>query len=74
MLSIGNNPTIGGKKRSIEVNIFDFDKNIYDEVVSIYFIDRLRNEVKFNNLEDLKEQLAQDKENSLRITNLCKSV
>ncbi len=67
MLSIGNNPTVGGKKRSIEVNIFDFDKNIYDEEVSIYFIDRLRNEVKFDNLEGLKEQLAKDKENSLRI-------
>ncbi len=67
MLSIGNNPTVVGKGRSIEVNIFDFDSTIYDEELTIYFVDRLRNEVKFNNLEKLKEQLAMDKENSLRI-------
>lgn len=64
MLSIGNNPTVVGKGRSIEVNIFDFDKNIYDEQVTIYFVERLRNEVKFNNLEELKEQLLKDKENA----------
>jgi riboflavin kinase/FMN adenylyltransferase len=71
MLSIGNNPTVEGKGRSIEVNIFDFDKNIYGQEITIYFIERLRNEVKFNNLEELKVQLVKDKENSLQITNLC---
>ena len=69
MLSIGNNPTVAGKGRSIEVNIFDFDKTIYGEKVTIYFIERLRDEEKFYGLEELKKQLAKDKENSLRITN-----
>jgi riboflavin kinase/FMN adenylyltransferase len=65
MLSIGNNPTVEGKGRSIEVNIFQFDKSIYEENVTIYFIARLRNEVKFDSLESLKNQLLKDKENAL---------
>ena len=73
MLSIGNNPTVAGKGRSIEVNIFDFDKDIYNEKVTIYFIERLRDEVKFNGLEELKVQLAKDKEQTLLITNLVES-
>lgn len=67
MLNIGNNPTIEGKGRSIEVNIFDFNKDIYNEEATIYFIERLRDEVKFNNLDDLKSQLAKDKERALQI-------
>ena len=74
MLSIGNNPTVVGKGRSIEVNIFDFDKDIYGDEVTIYFVERLRDEVKFNGLDELKIQLAKDKENSLLITNLVESV
>ncbi|HET6226963.1 MAG TPA: bifunctional riboflavin kinase/FAD synthetase [Bacteroidia bacterium] len=69
MMNIGNNPTVEGKGKSIEVNIFDFDKDIYGDEVTIYFIDRLRDEVKFNNLEELKEQLAKDKESSLLLYN-----
>ncbi len=65
MLNIGNNPTIEGKGKSIEVNIFNFDKTIYGDETTIYFIERLRDEVKFNNLEELKEQLAKDKKESL---------
>ncbi|MCW3084393.1 MAG: riboflavin kinase/FMN adenylyltransferase [Bacteroidetes bacterium] len=67
MLSIGNNPTVNGQFRTIEVNIFDFDKVIYDDDATIYFIERLRDEVKFNGLEELKAALAIDRENSVRI-------
>lgn len=67
MLSIGNNPTVEGKGRSIEVNIFDFDKTIYGQEVTIYFVERLRDEVKFSNLEELKKQLVKDKVNSSRL-------
>lgn len=65
MLNIGNNPTVEGKGKSIEVNIFDFDKMIYGDEATIYFIERLRDEVKFNNLEELKEQLAKDKQDAM---------
>lgn len=68
MLSIGNNPTVERKGRSIEVNIFDFNQTIYGETVTIYFIERLRDEQKFNSLEDLKIQLAKDEADSLKIT------
>jgi len=67
MLNIGNNPTVNGKHKTIEVNIFDFNKDIYEENATIYFIERLRDEVKFNGLEELKDQLAIDKIDSLRI-------
>lgn len=67
MLNIGNNPTIPGKGRSIEVNIFDFDKEIYGDDATIFFEERLRDEVKFDGLEELKKQLILDKENSLRV-------
>lgn len=69
MLNIGNNPTVNGKHTTIEVNIFDFNKDIYEENATIYFLERLRDEVKFGGLEELKAQLAIDKINSLNILN-----
>ena len=69
MLNIGNNPTVQGKGRSVEVNIFNFNKDIYGDVATIYFIKRLRDELKFNNLEELKIALKKDKEDSLAILN-----
>jgi len=67
MMSIGVRPTIGISDRTIEVNIFDFDENIYDKILRVYLKQYLREEVKFNNLEELKEQLAKDKVDSLNI-------
>lgn len=67
MLNIGNNPTIAGKGRSIEVHIFNFDQDIYGDDATIYFIKRLRDEAKFNGLDELKAALAKDKTNSLKI-------
>lgn len=61
MMNIGVRPTVEGVNRMIEVNIFDFDKEIYGEVLTIHIKKRLRNEQKFNGLEELKEQLAKDK-------------
>lgn len=70
MLNIGNNPTIENKGRSIEVNIFNFSQEIYDENITIEFALKLRNEEKFNGLEALKNQLAIDKENTLKTLGL----
>lgn len=69
MLNIGNNPTVEGKGRSIEVNIFDFEKEIYTEILKIEFVSKLRNEEKFNGLDALKAQLHLDKQNALSILN-----
>lgn len=67
MMSIGLNPTVEGKGRSMEVNIFDFNEDIYGKPLSVFFHQKLRNEEKFTSLEALKQQLHKDKEDSLRV-------
>ncbi len=62
MMNIGVRPTVDGTKRMIEVNIFDFDQEIYGAIVTITIKKYLRNEIKFNGLDTLKEQLGKDKE------------
>lgn len=66
MMSIGFRPTVDGKKRVIEVNIFDFDKEIYDETLKVYVKKYLREELKFNGLDELVEQIGKDKIESLK--------
>lgn len=66
MLNSGDNPTIEGKGRSIEVHIFDFNGNIYDQEIQVNFLCRLRDEMKFDNTEQLTRQMYLDKENSLK--------
>jgi riboflavin kinase/FMN adenylyltransferase len=67
MMSIGMNPTVDGKERTIEVNILNFDKEIYNKMLKVSFIKRIRDEVRFPGLEELKQQLKQDREETLRI-------
>ena len=67
MMSIGIRPTIGGTDRVIEVNIFDFNEDIYGATVRVYIRKYLRSEVKFNGLDALVEQLGRDKEDTLRV-------
>lgn len=66
MMSIGFRPTINGKKRVVEVNLFDFNREIYGQVIRVYVAKYLRSEVRFNGLEALKEQLHLDKAESLK--------
>ena len=73
MMNIGIRPTIGGTKRVIEVNIFNFDKDIYGCTLRVYMHERLRGEIKFAGLDALKEQLAKDKEESLSFLSGVKS-
>lgn len=67
MMSIGFRPTVDGKKRVIEVNLFDFNEDIYGETLRVYTKKYLRAEVKFDSLEALVKQIDQDKIDSLRI-------
>jgi len=69
MMNIGVRPTIGGTKRVVEVNIFDFDSNIYGYTLRVHLKKYLRGEQKFNGLDALKEQLAKDRENALHYLN-----
>lgn len=62
MMNIGNRPTLNnGENISLEVNIFDFNHNIYNETIEIEFISKIRDEIKFNNVTELIEQLKKDK-------------
>ena len=58
--NIGYNPTVNGDKLSIETNILEFDEDIYGQVIKIEFLERIRDEKKFNSLEELKAQLKKD--------------
>lgn len=60
--SVGNNPTVDGKELTIETYILDFDSEIYGQEIKVYFIDRLRDEQKFDSLSSLVNQLKKDKE------------
>jgi riboflavin kinase / FMN adenylyltransferase len=60
MLSIGMNPTVEGKFRTIEVHLFDFDEDIYGQELKVIFIDYLRAEEKYDGLVSLQAALAQD--------------
>ncbi|MCI9070123.1 bifunctional riboflavin kinase/FAD synthetase [Clostridium sp.] len=59
--SVGNNPTVNGQELTLETYILDFNEDIYGKEINVYFIDRIRDEVKFNNINELVEQLKKDK-------------
>lgn len=67
MLNIGSRPTVNNNadNRSIEVHIFDFEAEVYGEPIEVVFYKKLREEQKFPSLEALKDQLAQDKADTL---------
>jgi riboflavin kinase / FMN adenylyltransferase len=67
MMSIGFRPTVNGKKRVVEVNIFDFDEEIYDQTLRVFVKKYLREEIKFEGLEALVQQIDQDKIESLKV-------
>jgi len=71
MLNIGSRPTIESKVRTknIEVHILDFDQKIYNQTVTVSFVKRIRDEKKFNGLEELTLQLEKDKKEVLQIFN-----
>jgi riboflavin kinase/FMN adenylyltransferase len=69
MMNIGTRPTVNGTDRSVEVNIFDFSKDIYGEKIRVHIIDRLRDEKKFDGIENLKLQIAEDAIRSAEILN-----
>ncbi|MGZ3928870.1 MAG: bifunctional riboflavin kinase/FAD synthetase [Mucilaginibacter sp.] len=64
---IGHRPTINGMTRNIEVNIFDFDHDIYTQPIRMELLYFVRGDAKFESLEQLKEQLAQDKKDVISL-------
>jgi len=68
MLYIGNRPTLDGSSQlRVEVNLFDFDRDIYDQQLQIHLIAKIREDEKLNSLEELKQMLQQDELASRKI-------
>ena len=65
MMNIGFNPTVAGKIKSVEVHFFDYSGDLYGETIRVNLLYRLRDEKKFESLEQLKSQLQQDKSHAL---------
>ena len=67
MLNIGYRPTFGGTQKRVEVHIIDFDDDIYGNNIGIHFYKKIRAEVRFENIGELKDQLQRDKEMTLEV-------
>jgi riboflavin kinase/FMN adenylyltransferase len=67
MMNIGFNPTVEGKEKSIEVHFFDLNQDLYDKKIKVELLHHLRDEHKFDSVEDLKQQLAKDRKASLAL-------
>ena len=70
MMNIGIKPSLNLNKHSLEVHIFNFNEDIYGKTLKIEFIKKIRNEIKFDSLEDLKYQLQTDKLNILGLISI----
>ena len=60
--SVGNNPTVNGKELTIETFILNFDKMIYDQELKVYFIEKIRGEMKFDSIDKLVAQIKKDED------------
>lgn len=67
MLNIGNRPTVDGAKKTVEANLFDFQGDLYDKQITVYFREFIRDEHKFESLEALKNQLFLDQQHAKTI-------
>lgn len=66
IMNIGNRPTFEGFDFQIEAHLFDFDRNLYDEILEVEMLHRVRDEKKFENQGDLISAIESDKEKALR--------
>lgn len=69
MMNIGYRPTVEGNSLSIEVHFLNLDEDLYHKQITIYTLEFIRDEQKFNSLEDLKEQLKEDKNKTMKFFN-----
>lgn len=67
MMNIGFNPTVDGQDQSIEIHFFDLDEDLYEKHIQVHILEWIREEQKFNSLEELKDQLRIDRETAIRI-------
>jgi len=58
--NVGRRPTVNGQRVQLEVHLFDFEKDIYGEHVCVSFHQKIRDEIKFDSFDELKEQIQKD--------------
>jgi riboflavin kinase/FMN adenylyltransferase len=68
VMNIGYNPTFKDRRVSYEVHILDFDRDIYGQVIRVYLVEKLRAEMTFASVDELREQIGRDVEASRLIT------
>ena len=61
-MNIGTNPTVNGQQQSIEIHIINWSGDLYGQNLQVALLDRVRDEVKFDSMADLQEQLEKDKD------------
>ena len=66
MMNIGYNPTFGNQEKSIEVNYFDYNSNLYNKTLTIEFIKYMRDEIQFNSVNELIKKLNNDRDYCLK--------
>jgi FAD synthase len=75
MMSIGTNPTVTDDNFiKVEVNIFEFNRQIYGEQLRIHFVERIRDEFRFNSIDNLIKEIKNDKKRVLEIFNTNKQL
>ena len=66
MMNIGTRPTLNGENQTLEVHLFDFNEDLYKKKLKLIFLEKIRDEQKFESLDALKKQLENDKKISKR--------
>lgn len=72
MMNIGFNPTVNGEKKSIEIHFFNWITDLYNQEIQVNIHERIRDEQKFNSIDELKVQLEEDKITSQHVINAMK--
>ena len=67
MMNVGTRPTFDGKRITLETHIFNFDGDIYDQLLLVSFVKRIRGEQKFDSPEELAAQLKEDEQTIMEI-------
>lgn len=67
MMNIGMRPTVNGKTKTIEVHFFEFSQTLYEQSLTIEILDKIREEQKFDSLDELQKQLEKDKKTCLQL-------
>lgn len=73
MVNVGIRPTLNLRQVTVEAHLFNYNRKIYGRTISIHFLEKIRNEMRFSSLSELKEQLHADKESVLAAIALISS-